>query len=76
MAINENNLETKVIKVFYHYLFLGGEAYFARAIKSPCKSFGEGNEKGKGDRPRQMKRPAHHTSLLSKKCALSLPETT
>ena len=30
---------------------------FVRAIKSPRKSFGEGNEEGEGDRPRQTKRP-------------------
>ena len=58
MAINKKNLETKVIKVFYRYLFLGVKDIFARAIKSPCKSFSEGNEVGKGDRPRQTKRPA------------------
>ncbi len=49
MSVNQNNLKTKVRKFF----LLGAKHVFARAIKSPRKSFGKGNVEGKGDRPRQ-----------------------
>ena len=42
---------------------LGAKHVFARAIKSPCKSFGEGDGEGEGDRPRQTKRPAHFMAM-------------
>ena len=45
MAVNKKNLEIKVINVFYRHFCLG------RLIKSPRKSFGNGN------RPCQTKRP-------------------
>ena len=35
---------------------LGAKHVFTRAIKNPCKSFSEGY--GKGNHPRQTKRPA------------------
>ena len=40
---------------------LGGHG-FARAIKSPCKSFGESD--GEGDRPHQTKRPGYETTCV------------
>ena len=65
MAINKNNLETKVIKVFYHHFALRLKHIFARAIKSPRKSFGEGNEEGEGGRPHQTKRPVNSALYIA-----------
>ena len=45
---------------------LGAKHVFARAIKSPCKSFGEGDGEGEGDRPRQTKRPGITDKLIAK----------
>ena len=52
---------------------LGAKHVFARAIKSPCKSFGKGDGKGKGDRPRQTKKPELTFDWFAK--ALGLFET-